>query len=907
MNPTTRTYGSSLARGRGGQRAPKRVSEVRRYGTRPRETSTVCFAELGQLCESDGSLTSQKVPSLGSPERDHGGALPKSQRSTFAKATPPSLGPTPDPDPRPPPALRQTLAAALLTPPPLVPALSNLQDEPPLAGVSIASSGPRTVSSGPPRQLSDFQMGVSVMDQLRGDGEVLGVTAPGISRKGSVHVRFANGFECEYFEGQLEGGVLQPAAAAAFGRVSGSVGGTPRSDRSVTPRSIPAGENGLEAPLLRRDDKPRKSSLAARSASGGKKQASSSPLVTLLQVDGSADGDKKEPPSPDGSDGNAADQRSEYHRRRSRHRITTVVEARTGVKKGSALRVAGVDLLRLKEAFGELDHEGEGGLVVDQFRRLWRTVFPGRPVDAATWEVQQELFDEIDTDGKGIIGWKVLINYLEHHCEEELQRKKRPKAIQDWCWQLAGPEAQFDWADGPLDRWLVRCITLWKIISQVLVVVSIGLILIETMPSMQEDGEESVGLGNDTTAILEIVCVCFFSLELIFYLIGFPRVVVRSEGAVQPSSDEDEGGAAAAAAALPTDDEPQTVKCRPLMTDLNTWIDLLSVLPFYISRAVEFATEAQDSAAHNATPLAVVRVARLFRLLRVLRILKIGRGKFGRVPQLGGALRRAIVSVYFLGLLIIITICLSSCFVFYAELDECQFNGSLDKWIRRHDSQYDDAGKAIDFQSIPSAMWWGIVTLTTVGYGDQTPITPLGKLIASGTMLTGLIVVGFPITILTSTFQAMEVEREEQERRTVRCREFYQGILWWLRDGGRLSKDDGFSSLRRDAGTGSPRGWGRHHREGSLNGSPRVLESRQFGGHDDLVERFAKLERLLLNVERRVIQRVDAVEDELKRISASIWTPTTSPIARGPAPAVPMRVGSLELMVPQSAHSSSQL
>ncbi len=56
------------------------------------------------------------------------------------------------------------------------------------------------------------------------------------------------------------------------------------------------------------------------------------------------------------------------------------------------------------------------------------------------------------------------------------------------------------------------------------------------------------------------------------------------------------------------------------------------------------------------------------------------------------------------------------------------------------------------FSSIPASMWWAVATLTTVGYGDVTPITPLGKFMASSIMVVGIGMVALPTSILASGF-----------------------------------------------------------------------------------------------------------------------------------------------------------
>ena len=60
---------------------------------------------------------------------------------------------------------------------------------------------------------------------------------------------------------------------------------------------------------------------------------------------------------------------------------------------------------------------------------------------------------------------------------------------------------------------------------------------------------------------------------------------------------------------------------------------------------------------------------------------------------------------------------------------------------------------ASDFQSIPRTFWWALVTMTTVGYGDVSPITPMGRFVAVFTMFSGIIIVALPITVIGANFE----------------------------------------------------------------------------------------------------------------------------------------------------------
>jgi voltage-gated potassium channel len=65
------------------------------------------------------------------------------------------------------------------------------------------------------------------------------------------------------------------------------------------------------------------------------------------------------------------------------------------------------------------------------------------------------------------------------------------------------------------------------------------------------------------------------------------------------------------------------------------------------------------------------------------------------------------------------------------------------------------------FGSIPRALWWSVATLTTVGYGDVYPITPIGKILASLIALIGIAAVAMPAGILAAAFTTVTVAKDE--------------------------------------------------------------------------------------------------------------------------------------------------
>jgi voltage-gated potassium channel len=68
------------------------------------------------------------------------------------------------------------------------------------------------------------------------------------------------------------------------------------------------------------------------------------------------------------------------------------------------------------------------------------------------------------------------------------------------------------------------------------------------------------------------------------------------------------------------------------------------------------------------------------------------------------------------------------------------------------------------FPNIPAALWWGVITLTTIGYGDIYPITPVGKIIGGFIAFMGIGLFALPAGILASGFSEEVQKRHERKR-----------------------------------------------------------------------------------------------------------------------------------------------
>jgi voltage-gated potassium channel len=79
------------------------------------------------------------------------------------------------------------------------------------------------------------------------------------------------------------------------------------------------------------------------------------------------------------------------------------------------------------------------------------------------------------------------------------------------------------------------------------------------------------------------------------------------------------------------------------------------------------------------------------------------------------------------------------------------------------------------FTSIPATMWWGIATLTTVGYGDMVPITPIGRLLGGMFAITGVGILALPAGILSSGFFEMMHSPKSKKHTCPHCGKDFHG------------------------------------------------------------------------------------------------------------------------------------
>ena len=154
---------------------------------------------------------------------------------------------------------------------------------------------------------------------------------------------------------------------------------------------------------------------------------------------------------------------------------------------------------------------------------------------------------------------------------------------------------------------------------------------------------------------------------------------------------------------------------------LGAMIDLLAVLPFFL-----------EALLHHLFDLRFLRIFRMLRLLKLTRFSDATKLVWDGIKREAGT-----IGASFFVLLLVIILC-----------------GSIG-YLLEHAAQPDK------FESIPGAIYWSVITLSSVGYGDISPVTPLGRFITSLMALLGIALVAIPSGILSAAFtDQLRIERE---------------------------------------------------------------------------------------------------------------------------------------------------
>jgi voltage-gated potassium channel len=164
------------------------------------------------------------------------------------------------------------------------------------------------------------------------------------------------------------------------------------------------------------------------------------------------------------------------------------------------------------------------------------------------------------------------------------------------------------------------------------------------------------------------------------------------------------------------------------MLSWGALIDLIAFLPYYLHRIIGF----------DLRILRVLRLLRFFRLFRLTAYMTATKVVVNVFRNWFNELMLSLILTLFL-------IIIASCLVYFAE-------------HLQPDTK---------FTSIPATIWWAVVSLTTVGYGDMIPVTVMGKIFASLILLAGVALLALPAGIITVGF--LEEMRKSKKPKIHKC------------------------------------------------------------------------------------------------------------------------------------------
>ena len=262
---------------------------------------------------------------------------------------------------------------------------------------------------------------------------------------------------------------------------------------------------------------------------------------------------------------------------------------------------------------------------------------------------------------------------------------------------------------------------LFDILLIALIIVNVAAMMLETVPGLP-------ALWQHELHIIEVVSVLIFTIEYILRVYSSASAPNRSTQANR------------SAQANRTRQEKTTAwqKRWAYIKSPMALVDLMAILPFYLSMLVAFD----------------LRILRVFRVLRILKIGRYSRSMQTLVTVLRNESHSLIAA---LSVLLLFTIIAATC-IYYIE----------------HAAQPDV------FSSIPASLWWALVTLTTVGYGDVVPITALGKIFGGLITIMGICFYALPAGILSSSYTSQMQLKRDRFKDTVRS----------VLDDGKLSEHD---------------------------------------------------------------------------------------------------------------------
>jgi len=270
-----------------------------------------------------------------------------------------------------------------------------------------------------------------------------------------------------------------------------------------------------------------------------------------------------------------------------------------------------------------------------------------------------------------------------------------------------------------------------SVISMVFVAVSIVGMVISTVPALQIEDTNGNLIENPLLNMVETICIAWFTLEYFLRMAGAPN------------------------------------KWAFLKDGLNV-VDVISILPFFVSLFFLSDPAMTKADPGGATPTddpedaggSLDDVLQVFRIFKLARVLKLARHSPG-LQAIAYTLQHSYKELALLIFLMCISGIIIGSLAYFIEIDN-------------------DSG----FTSIPTAFYWVVITMTTVGYGDISPSSGLGKLVGTICAVSGVLVLSLPIPIIAQNFEKFhknqqkkdQAEKSKKKRAAAKKKEFEERL-----------------------------------------------------------------------------------------------------------------------------------
>lgn len=246
----------------------------------------------------------------------------------------------------------------------------------------------------------------------------------------------------------------------------------------------------------------------------------------------------------------------------------------------------------------------------------------------------------------------------------------------------------------------------WAVMDTLFILCSIVLFIAETEPFFRDQLEDTNSTWYNIFFWGDSMCVTFFLFDFIIRMFVWPNKA-------------------------------------DFFKSLLNWLDFLAILPFFVMITTNYVAPADDAQADQSADKGTIVALKVLRLMRVIRLLKLAKHS-EQLVLIISVVKRSGNEMSIMALLWVISTVTFGSVMYYAENEHPE-------------SQ---------MTSISSSCWWTIATMSTVGYGDKTPKTNLGRLLASCVVFLSMVFMALPMTLIVGKFSAAydSMQSAEEEK-----------------------------------------------------------------------------------------------------------------------------------------------